>query len=205
MKQLLFKLGITSGLLVTGLGFSQTALEDELMLQPGESLLDSSWRSEFKPSPNDLDYISTKTYGEANGYYYVYLPASGASPYDKSSTYVYGGSGCIYRNTPSGSWYELQLQMPDDHQLIGFRYYYSDNSASQSTAFLYTVDNSGNYVSELSISSTGNSGYGTIYNVMPTTMLVDNFNYRYTLRFYSSENSSNQEICGVRLFMDSTP
>lgn len=205
MKQLLFKLGITSGLLVTGLGFSQTALEDELMLQPGESLLDSSWRSEFKPSPKDLDYISTKTYGEANGYYYVYLPASGASPYDKSSTYVYSGSGCIHRNTPSGSWYELQLQMPDDHQLIGFRYYYSDSSASSSTAFLYTIDNTGTFSNELSITSTGDTGYGAIYASMPATTLVDNFNYRYTLRFYSSENSSNQEICGVRLFMDSTP
>lgn len=205
MKHLLFKLGLTSGLLFSGIGLSQTALQDELMLKPGESLFNTERIDEFKDSPEELDYLSTKTYGDVNGEYFIYLPASGASPYDKESTFGYSGAGCIYRNTPSGSWYELQLQMPDGHEIIGFRYYYSDSNASSSTAFLYTVDNTGSKTDELSISSTGNAGYGSVYNVTPATMLVDNANYRYNIRMYSSENGSNQKICGVRLYMDSTP
>ncbi|KAA3638312.1 MAG: hypothetical protein DWP95_12915 [Proteobacteria bacterium] len=204
MKHILFKLCIIGGLLVTGVGFSQNALQDELMLKSGESFPNNSWRSKFKDNPDDPDYLATKTYGEPSGNYGVYLPASGTSPYSKSMTSIYGGAGCIYRNSPSG-FYDLQLQLPDGHEIHGFRYYFYDSSAASSTAYLYTVDNSGIFSSELTIVSTGDTGYGSVYAGLPTTTLVDNYNYTYSIRFYSGETGGNQEICGVRLFMDSTP
>lgn len=202
MKQFITKLCITGGLFISGIALSQSALDDELMLQPGESLLNTDWPSEFKDNPDDPDYL--KTYGEPLGSYFVYLPASGITPYSKSSTAAYGGAGCIQRSSSSG-YYDLQLQMPDGHEIKGFRYYYSDSSASSSTAFLYTIDNTGTFSNELSITSTGDTGYGAIYASMPATTLVDNFNYRYGIRFSTGETGSNQIICGVRLWMDSNP
>jgi hypothetical protein len=204
MKHFMTKLCITGGILFSGIVLSQSALDNELMLQPGESLLNTDWPSEFKDNPDDPDYLPTKTYGATFGEYYVYLPTSGITPYSKSSTAAYGGAGCIQRSSSSG-YYDLQLQMPDGHEINGFRYYYSDSSASSSTAFLYTIDNTGTFSNELSITSTGDTGYGTIYASMPATTLVDNFNYRYGIRFSTGETGSNQKICGVRLWMDSNP
>lgn len=202
MKHSIHNMCIIGGLLLSGVALSQSALDDELILQPGESLLNTDWSSKFKDNPDDPDYL--KTYGEPSGYYYVYLPASGITPYSKSSVAGYGSAGCIQRSSPTG-YYDLQLQMPDGHEIKGFRYYYFDNSTSSSNAFLYTVDNSGNLSSQLSITSTGDTGYGTIYANMPTTTLVSNFSYKYSIRFSTGETGSNQRICGVRLFMDSTP
>lgn len=207
MKQLIFKLCIACGLLINGTGSSQTILDDEMLLEPGESLPMSSWRSEFTDSEDDPDYMPEKTYESGNGLYYLFLSGSSATPYTSSTVSKYGGAGCVYSpNSSSNSkQYHIQLQIPSGHEIKGFRYYYYDNSTDKTFASLYTIDFDGSYSDKQVVYSSGNSGYGSIYKSLPEKLFAYNFRYKLGVRFVTYDGTSNQRFCGVRLWIDSTP
>lgn len=207
MKQLTQKACIMGGLLISTLGVSQTALEQELSLQPGETIESINWQKDFKENPFDSDVLRDKTYGQINGGYSIILTASGATAVNKESKFIYGGGGCIY--SPSGSTsfaaYDIPLQIPDGHEILGMRYAWNDTNASSSIVYFYSIDNTGNFVTEHSVTSTGDTGYGSLYETLTGGLIINNASYKYGIRFMPNEDGFAQKMCAVRLEIDSTP
>lgn len=156
------------------------------------------------------DYIDQKSYGNGN-YYLFYAASSATSAFD--AEYSYQGSGCIYKTSGIGH-FEMPLQIPDGHAIKGFRYYWYDNdhnTSSFSYAGLIKFDGAGDVTELLNIRSTNTSDYGSFYaviqdsngNAEPHT--VDNDTGSYVIRFYSGGTDNKIRMCGVRLYIDSTP
>ena len=207
MKHLKQKVCIMGGLIISTLALSQSALDKELSLQPGETIERFSWQQDFKDNPSDVDVKHNKTYGQPAGSYQLVLTASGASAVNKESKFVYGGGGCIY--SPSGSTsfaaYDIPLQIPSGHEILGMRYAWDDTSASSSQVVLYSIDNSGNFTSEHSVISTGDTGYGSAYESLTGGLVINNNANKYGIRFIPIESGTAQEMCAVRIELDSTP
>lgn len=207
MKHVKQKVCIISGLLMSSMVFSQTVIQQELSLQPGESIERFSWQQDFKNNPSDIDRNQLKTYGETNGSYQLVFTASGATAVNKESKFVYGGGGCIY--SPSGSTsfqaYDIPLQIPTGHEILGMRYAWDDTSASSSRVILYSIDNLGNFTTEHTVTSTGDTGYGSTYESLTGGLVINNSSNKYGIRFIPDEDGTAQEMCAVRLELDSTP
>lgn len=139
----------------------------------------------------------------ASGTYYVFVSAAGATAIRNEDTFDYSGSGCIYETGDSGAFFDVNLQLPDGHLIRGYRYYYYDGSASSSNTILFQFHGDGTFTSIHDIVSSGDTGYGNIYEVLSGgNHVVNNANGAYVIRFNSSEAGNNQRLCGVRLFMD---
>lgn len=205
MKYLIHKLCISGGLLVAVTSFSQTVLEDEIQLKQGETSQQNIWVNDFKENQNDHEHTENKAYG--NGVYSVTLAASGASAVNKSSEFKYAQGGCIYTPSSSTSFaaYDIQLQIPNGHEIQGMRYSFIDRNASKSRAILYSVSDSGTYTDEHIVFSTGDTGYGSEWVNMPTRLTINNSTHKYGIRFESYENSANQAMCSARLQIGSAP
>jgi hypothetical protein len=139
-----------------------------------------------------------------SGFYNVFISASAAAPADSADTYAYESAGCIYETGDAGAFFYVNLHLPDDHIIEGVRYYYHDESASNSTAILYLMAGDGTNTNLGEVSSTGDTGFGSLYEVLTDgDHVVDNSNGAYVIRFSSNEVGSNQRLCGVRLQMES--
>lgn len=102
--------------------------------------------------------------------------------------------------------FDVNLQLPDGHQILGYRYYWFDVSASSSRASLFQFDGAGGTTLLGNNDSTGDSGFGESYlNLLADNIIVNNYNGSYTIRFNSNEDGNDQRMCAVRLFMDSDP
>lgn len=185
------------------------------MAQDSEQGLDSQSIDEFDQAmyqpvdKNAADYIDQKAYG--NGYYYLSYTASGAtSMYD--SEYSYASGACVYQTSGGNGYFDMPLQIPDGHAIIGFRYYWYDNDNSAiSNANLFKFNGAGTIDGLLTIESTDTSGYGDNYATIKNSSgvaeahTVNNFTGSYVIRFYAGGTDNNTRICGVRLFINSTP
>ncbi len=141
--------------------------------------------------------------------YYLFLGASGASITDSDPSYQYSGSGCMHMisdQEPQGD-FDLDLQIPDGHQIISFRYYFYDGDQSASSAQLYKFNGQGGSTPIDQAVSTGNSGYGNVLNTLGGTLnhIVDNSTGYYVLRFQAFAAGTSQRMCGVRFYIDPTP
>ncbi len=155
---------------------------------------------------NAPDYLPNRGFGTGN--YYLFLGASGAASTDSALDYSYGGGGCMQVDGASvaNGDFDMAVQLPDGHQILGYRYYWFDNSASSSQAQLFYFDGTGGFSFWDANVSTGDTGYGDGYvNVDTENVIVDNFGGYYVVRFRSDEDGSNQRICGIRFFIDSDP
>ncbi|KAA3638316.1 MAG: hypothetical protein DWP95_12935 [Proteobacteria bacterium] len=207
MKHFKQKVCIIGGLLISSIAVSQTVLENELSLQAGDSIEKFSWQKDFRENPQDSDVMQNKTYGEISGVYQLIFAGSSASALNTESAPVYGGAGCIYSPVGSTSFaaYDVPLQIPSGHSILGMRYAWSDTSASSSRVVLYSIDNTGTFATEQQIDSTGDTGYDSTFATLPGGLLIDNFTHKYGLRFITNEDGNTQEMCAVRLEIDSTP
>lgn len=187
------------------------------MAQDSEPELDSQAIDQFDEAiyqsvdKNAADYIDQKSYGGGN--YYLFYAASGATSINNMD-YSYSGSGCVYNTITSigSAFFDMPLQIPDGHAIRGFRYYWYDNgSGASSNAQLIKFDGAGGNEYLLTVVSSDTSGYGDRYaNILnssgvATPHIVDNHSGSYVVRFYTNGNNNNIRICGVRLFINSTP
>lgn len=146
----------------------------------------------------DADESSNKNF---SGNYYLNLAASGSEINIAADDYVYAQGGCIYFDTNAG-FLEINLHMPDGHRIRGVRYYYKDSSIGFSRAQLYIAPSTGSFSSLVNVDSTGNSGtYASEYEDLPSTHFVNNAENAYVMRLYTNNTGTDQQMCGVRLFM----
>ncbi|KAA3638314.1 MAG: hypothetical protein DWP95_12925 [Proteobacteria bacterium] len=155
-----------------------------------------------KVKPQAIDEQSLKAF---SGLYYLNIVAAGATLVDELGDYTYGNSGCFYENNLSGA-YDVNLHLPDGHEILGYRYFFEDGTAGSSRTYLYAMHGDGTLTQLHSIQSTGNANtYSSVYQGLPTQHFVNNAENFYVLRFESSEIGDDQEMCGARLFLRATP
>lgn len=197
------KIAVLSSILM-GSAMAQDS-EQGLDSQPIDELNQAMYQPVDK---NAADYIDQKTYG--SGDYYLFYAASGATSIHDSE-YSYGGAGCVYR-TSGDRYFDMPLQIPDGHAIYGFRYYWYDNDNSAiSNAALLKYNGEGDVETLLTVVSTDTSGYGNSYDDIQNSSgvaephTVNNRTGSYVIRFSSDGTDEKIKICGVRLFIDSTP
>ncbi len=206
MNILIRSMYIAGGLLMTSVGVGQVDDVDELVRKDSQSFHVIKTEKTKKPPVMDSQIYGNKDYGTGN--YSVIYQASSAAAVDAGGESTYAGSGCIYM--PAGTTglarYDIPLQIPTGHQILGMRYAFNDSSASSSQALLYSIDQStGAFVTEHSVVSTGDTGYGSIYNSLTGGLDIDNGNYKYGIRFWSQEAGATQTMCALRIEVDSDP
>lgn len=201
MKLLTLKLSLIAGLSVSGGSFCQTSLQDESDLNSDQFPTNhTTIKNNFTEDEKAFDFLSSnKTYGD--GIYTINLIATAATPYSSSVTLNYGSKGCIY----GSGYFDLPLQLPDGHEIFGVRYAFEDSSSDSTEVHLASVDFTGNFVIENTLSSTGDTGYGFIVDYLSPRVVIDNANYKYMIRFYSPTSTTDQKMCAVQLVMDSAP
>ncbi len=153
-------------------------------------------------NPNAEDMMIEKGFGTGN--YRVLIAASGSSANYSTVDYTYGGGGCMYtsNNLQDGD-LDINLQLPDGHTLLGFRYYWNDTDAGSSTARLWKFDGLGGTTNLLNITSTGDTGFGSFYTALTGgDHVIDNSTGAYVIRFDGGAGNT-QEMCAVRLFIAS--
>ena len=151
-----------------------------------------------KVNYQDADEMSDKSF---SGNYYLNLAASGSELNISADDYAYASEGCIYFDTNPG-FLEINLHLPDGHRIRGVRYYYKDNDTNSSRAQLYIAPSDGSFSALHSVDSTGDSGtYASEYEDLPSVHFVNNAENAYVMRLYTTATGTNQQMCGVRLFM----
>jgi len=121
------------------------------------------------------------------------------SPYDSTTTWAYGGSGC--RSRISGSpWHDIDIHVPNGVTLDFLRVYFNDtDSVNSATATLFSFDAAGGNTSIASASSSGTPGFSTAGSGF-FSHIVNNTNEALGLRLtFGGATTSALEICGVRL------
>ena len=156
--------------------------------------------------PNSLNNGENKGFDDTG--YFVFLGASGAVSTNSGMDYSYVGGGCMRANsgTASNGDFDLDLQLPDGHQIEGYRYYWYDDNASSSQVQLFKFDGSGGITFWDANVSTGDTGYGNEYlNLFSENIIIDNSTGYYVFRFSTNEEGNNQRMCGVRLYIITNP
>ena len=150
-------------------------------------------------SPNAMDMKLEKGFG--SGIYYLFIAPSSGSVNHSTLDYTYGGAGCMYTSSShTDGDFDVNLQLPDGHSINGFRYFWNDTDTGFSTARLWKFNGAGGVIDLLSISSTGDTGFGSAFDtVVNYPHVIDNTTGSYVIRFTGSGSGSTQEICGVRL------
>lgn len=206
MKFLYLKLCLTGGLLATSVGYTETITGDEAIALETQAFQYSPETQKSKPLPFDKDLYANKDYG-VSGYSVIYQ-ASSAAAVDQSADSAYGNEGCIYQpaGTSGLARYDIPLQIPDGHRILGMRYAYFDGTASSTRASIYSINNAdGTYTDEHTVISSGDTGYNSEYVSLTGGLDINNGNFKYGIRFWSSEAGADQKMCALRIEVDSDP
>ena len=137
------------------------------------------------------------------GNYFLFFSASSASANGSALDYTYGDGGCVYqKNHINNGDLDINLQLPDGHIIYGLRYYFNDTSTLSSNVLLLKFNGQGGSTTLQNLSSTGDTGFGSIYQgILDGAHVVDNSNGSYVIRFNSHEDGISQKMCAVRLFL----
>jgi hypothetical protein len=165
----------------------------------------------FEPEPDPyldplvtiVDEIETDLTQNApsapNAVFFKRYAGSSFHPRDSTTTFNYGGFGCLYR-TGGSTWFTIDVQVPDGAEIDFFRIYFYDNDADNNViAYLYSFDGAGS-ADELDVAASSDTpgfssaGSGFLSHIVDTTSesisLVVGFD---------EGNNSNLAFCGVRI------
>ena len=132
--------------------------------------------------------------------YYYNVAGSALRPRDSSVEWATGpNGGCLYQATGSNySIYNIHLEIPDGARIEFLRLYFYDANSSYSTAFLTRYNGAGGIVDITTVSSEGDSGYGSTLSA-EMAHIVDNVNNSYVLNWRPNLNGSTMQLCGLRV------
>lgn len=187
------------------LTFSATVVAEEIDGNAEKEIYQSDASIKEDSSIYGEDYPHEK--GFAPGDYYLFVGASGATSTSSALDYNYGGAGCMQTASAghADGDFDLNLQLPDGHEIIGMRFYYNDtNETSDVSARLAKFDGGGGATSIIYIKPSTSAGYGSTYLGNINHIVTNNDGY-YIIRFNLESNDATNEVCGVRLFIDSDP
>jgi hypothetical protein len=141
-------------------------------------------------------------YGEARGpewtdFYYTFVAGSSLRPRDSSSGWRYPGVGCVYINN-GNQLMTIDLNIPTGARIDYLRLYYRDASASNSTAWVTNYNGAGAFTDLTSVSSAGNSGYGTTLSPF-VNHVVNNASRSYSLNWQANQTGTSMQLCGLRV------
>jgi len=168
---------------------------------PGESLPD--WGIDpMDPQPDEIDGVSEGLNGgEDRAMYYLFTAGATMHPRDSDTTWAYGGYGCVYA-PEGGDYFTIDLQIPDGSTIRYLRIFYYDSTNSyDGTAWITSYDGAGNHDDIISVSTTGNSGYGSALSAF-SGEVVDNYNNSYVLLYRSSAHGGAVKLCGLRIMYE---
>lgn len=118
---------------------------------------------------------------------------------------VNASGGCTYVTAGNAfSTWNIQPMLPQGAVVDTLRMYYSDTSASNSTAWFTVYDLYGAIVTEWSVSSTGNLG-NSFNDSAPINHVIDYSLYSYLLNWRPVVTGTTMQLCGFRLFYTAPP
>lgn len=117
-------------------------------------------------------------------------------PRDSDQTHDYGNAGCIQGKTTGTGLWSHALTIPDGSTIEQLTYYFYDNNiAATTTAWITRFDNQGGTEDLTSVASTDTAGYGSLSTAVSHE--VDNVNYAYVLYVRPGSNDNTVRACGV--------
>ena len=154
-----------------------------MLAQPEESTL----------SPQSVDQTSAIPFS------YYNIAGSTLQPRDSATSYDYTSTGCIHTVAGTDRILNTQLQLPDGAIIKYLRIFYNDTNASTGVKGYITRYDAGSATEDLtSVSSVGSGGTGTQLSA-EITHEVDNFGWAYVLIGWPDANSTQNQICGLRV------
>ncbi len=136
---------------------------------------------------------------EWSGFFYINAAGSTLKPRDSGQDWGNSGSGgCIYANTLGSEVMNLHLDIPTGSRIDYLRLFFYDTSASTSNAWVTTYDGASGFTDLTSVSSTGNTGYGTSLSAY-VGHIVDNNDYSYVLNWRPNVTGNTMMLCGLRV------
>jgi len=171
---------------------------------PSDVVAQASAAAETGEPPAEFGFESTWTYAveedatEATAHFQR-SAATAYSPYNSTTTWVYGGGGCIYR-TGGSTWFDLDLQIPNGVDLDFLRIYFNDTDpVNDAVTWIQSYDGAGSSTNLTTASSTGTPGFSTAGSGF-FSHFVDTVNESLVVRIsFESATTSALEICGVRV------
>ncbi len=131
----------------------------------------------------------------------VRVAGSTLRPRNSSDGFAVGTSGgCIYNasGSPTGI-LNVPLQLPEGANVLSYRMYFNDTSASNSTAWLTVYDLYGAIAEEYSVSSSGSAG-NSFTDSAQIDHLINPSLYSYVLNWRPVVAGATMQLCGFRVF-----
>jgi hypothetical protein len=128
--------------------------------------------------------------------YYTIL-GTALQPRTSSTTFAYDFDGCINITGGTDDRLMFPLLIQDGSIIKYLRIYYRDTSASNLTAWITQYDPGVTSTDLVSVTSTGNAGYGTALSAEITVTVNDGTNY--TISVSTATTTSVTQICGIRI------
>ncbi len=153
------------------------------------------------PAPAGKTSPSAQIQAIPGQFYYLYVPGSALRPRNSSAGWdVDLNGGCIYTTNSAGDVFNVDIQLPEQAQILYLRIYFDDTSSSHdSYAWVTAYDGGGRPPDDLLfVSSTGNAGYGTNLSAL-TPVMVDNFSRSMVLNWRPNETGNTMQLCGLRI------
>ncbi len=131
---------------------------------------------------------------------------SALRPRENDVSYTITGSGgCSYVTTGDAfTVWNAPVNLPQGSVINTVRMYYSDTSASNSSAWFTIYDLYGNIVDEWSVTSTGDLGNGFNDSAL-IEHTIDYSTYSYLINWRPVVSGSSMALCGFRIFYEPPP
>lgn len=130
------------------------------------------------------------------------VPGSALRPRESNVSYTVNGSGgCSYVTAGSTFtvWNYALTELPQGARVDTLRMYYSDTSASNTTAWFTVYDLYGAIVDEWSVSSSTSAG-NSFNDSAAIDHVINYATYSYLLNWRPNVSGSTIQLCGFRVF-----
>jgi hypothetical protein len=143
---------------------------------------------------NDQDLMQATTH-------YLHLSGSTFTQMYSDTGITYYSGGCVYHSSGSVShtFLNTALILPPDATITSLRFYYYDNSTTESTLRLRQMNDGNDDWSDVaSVNSAGTAGLSYRY-VSGLDYKLDYTNYSYVLQYQGNVIGSTMRLCGARI------
>ncbi len=131
-------------------------------------------------------------------WYYYRILGIQFQPRNSTSTFAYGGNGCLYQTGGAAAYFVAPVTLPQGASVKYVRFFYNDTSPSDMTLWFTKYEPGQSFTDVTSVTSTGSTGYGEVLSPL-INETIDNLTYSYGVVVSPSVMTSAQQFCGVRL------
>jgi hypothetical protein len=153
------------------------------------------------PQPDEEDVTaaseSISSVSDWSAFRYIYVAGATLVPRASSTDWTYPGNGCISA-AAANDIFNIHLPIPNGSRIDYLRIYYYDTSSSNSQAWVTTYNGAGGFSDLTTVSSAGNTGYGTMLSPF-VNHIVDTANNSYVLNWRANQIGSTMRLCGMRV------